>query len=142
MRLFIEAPNGRDYCGADTEAIYLKETMIQDVEPIRCENPQQAAEIMADWFKNPDNIYCAFTLMTRGGNVVIFPPEILKRCIITVQAQTGELGRFIPKGLEKLGADIGVGSKLYNPGDHSSPGLGYVPEEELTEEEPASDNEK
>lgn len=138
MRLIIEAPNGRTYYGAEADAIYLKETMAEDETPKRCENSQYAAEVISEWFKNPDNIYCAFTLMNKHGAVYIFPPEILKRCIITVETQSDVIKQFIPESTAMK--NIAIKDNRYVKaenlsGEHSSPGMGYEPEGEITEAE-------
>lgn len=133
MRLFIEAPNGKVYYGGHTDVIYLKETMIEEEEPKRCETPAQVSYLLSKWFENPDNINCPFTLTTKDGDVHVFPPEILKRCIITVQAQTGDMNRLVPEG--SIPDRFRFAPASSHPGDHSSPGLGYVPEDEETEEE-------
>lgn len=129
MRLIIEAPNGKIYYGALTEVIYLRGTMIEGEEPKRCENPQQVAEIIAGWYENLANINSAFTLTTKDGDVCIFPPEILKRCIPIVQAQPDILKRYVPESQSSVPKPNWPMGTQPGTGEHSSPGLGYEPEE-------------
>lgn len=133
MRLVIEAPNGRTYYGAPSNAMYFKESTREDEAPKLCENVHQVSNVLTKWIE--DNPYSAFTLTTDKGDVYVFPSEILKRCIITIELQADAIKKYIPESvynkMDVRGNPLMKREQL--SGEHSSPGMGYEPEDIITE---------